>query len=80
MNRYTGAFTDGVEAVDDVIRVTVFRNYDLAIDVGWNASHLVMNGWHNRNRLFGYINVGKVHANLVHRWQTLHDGLSADMG
>ena len=80
MNRYAGALADGVEAVDDVIRVTVFRHHDLAIDVGWNAAHLVMNGRHNRNGLFRYIDVGKVHANLVHRWQTLHDGLSADVG
>ena len=80
MHRYARAFADGVQAVDDVIRIAILRHHDLTINVGRNTAHLIVNGWYHWNRLFGYIDVGKVNANLVNRRQALHDGLGADVG
>ena len=50
------------------------------MNIGRNTTHLIMNRGHNRNRFFGDIHISEVHTDLIDRWQTLHDGLSTDVG
>jgi len=52
---------------------------DLAVDVGGNAAHLVVDGRHHGDWLLGDVDVGKVVANLVHRGQALHDGVGTQV-
>ena len=50
------------------------------MNIGRNTAHLIMNGGYHWNRFFGDIHVSEVHADLIDRWQTFHDGLSTDVG
>jgi len=38
-----------------------------------------VNGWHNRNRLFGGVNVGELVADFENRWQALVDHIRTQM-
>ena len=74
VNADTGAFADCVQAIDHGI-VAAGRLCDhLAVNVGGNAAHLVVDGRHHRNGFFGDVHVGKVDANFVHRRQALVNG------
>jgi hypothetical protein len=53
---------------------------DLAVDVGRDAAHLVVDGRHHRDRFLGDVDVGEVVADLEHRGQALQDGLGAQVG
>ena len=52
---------------------------DLAVDVGGNAAHLVMDGGYNRDGFACDVDVGEVDTNLVHRWQTFVDGFGTQV-
>src|SRR3990167_6839142 len=74
-----GAFAHGVQAVDDLLRAVAVGGDDLAVDVGRDAAHLVVDGGHDRDRFARDVHVGEVHADLVHRRQALVDGLGAQV-
>ena len=80
VHAHARAFAHGVQAVDHFALVSRVLRDHLAVDVGGNATHLVMNGRHHRDRLTGDVHVGKVVTNLKHRRQALHDGLGAQVG
>ena len=67
VHAHARAFADRVEAVDHRVRVAVLRRHDLAVDVGRDAAHLVVDGRHHRDRLPGDVDVGEVVADLEHR-------------
>ena len=50
MHRHRRAFAHGVQALDDVVLAAV-PDHDLAVDVGPDAAHLVVDGGHHGDRL-----------------------------
>jgi hypothetical protein len=52
---------------------------DLAVDVGRDAAHLVVDGRDDRDRFLGRIDVGELVADLQDRRQALADGVRADV-
>ena len=80
VHAHTRAFAHGVQAGDHFALVGRVLRDHLAVDVGGNAAHLVVDGRHHRDRLTGDVYVGKVVTNLQHRRQALHDGLGAQVG
>src|SRR5574344_3081473 len=74
VHRHGSAFAHCVQAVDNVVLLAV-PGHHLAVDVGGNATHLIVNGRHHRDRFLGDVHVGEVVADLFHRRQTLADGL-----
>ena len=50
------------------------------MNVGWNTTHLVVNCWHNWNWILRYVHVSEVDTDLINRWQTLVDGVGAQVG
>ena len=79
MHRDAGAFADGVHAIDDFIVDAIFGRHHLAVDVGRNTTHLVVDGRHHRDRLLGRVDVGELVTDLQNRRQALLDGIGADM-
>ena len=79
MHTHARAFAHCVQPIDDHAFVLVVLRHNLAIDIGWNTTHLVVNRWHHRNGFFGDVHVGEIVTNLKHRWQTLHDGFYTQM-
>ena len=75
VHRHARTFAHGVEAIDHRVVVGGRLGDHLAVDVGGDTAHLVMDGRHHRDGLFGDVHVGKVVANFVNRGQALHDGL-----
>ena len=75
VHRHARAFTYRIQAIDHRIVVGGVLRDHLAMDVGRDAAHLVVDGGHHRDGLFGDVDIGKVVANLVHRRQSFHDGL-----
>ena len=67
MNANAGALADGVQTVNDLALVVGILNHHLAVDVGGNTAHLVVDCRNHRDRLFGDIHISKVMANLQHR-------------
>jgi len=53
--------------------------HHLAVYVGGNAAHLVVDGGHHWNGLAGDVDIGEVVADLVDRRQALHDGFCAQV-
>ena len=45
------------------------------MNIGRDATHLIMDGGDYRNGLFRDVNVGEIVANLKHGGQSLHDRL-----
>ena len=80
MHAHARAFTHCIQTIDYNALVASVLRHHLAVDIGRDATHLVMDGRHHRNRLFGDVDVGKVVANFEHRRQTLHDGFNAQVG
>ena len=78
MHRHGGAFADGVQATHHVVLLAVPGD-DLAVDVGRDAAHLVVDGGHDGNRLLGHVHVGEVVTDLLHRGQALADGVRAQV-
>src|SRR5690606_16430193 len=72
------AFADGVEAVDHT-RFTVLPGDDLPMDVGGDATHLIVNGRHDGNGILDRVDVGELDGDLANRGQTLHDGFGAQV-
>src|SRR5690606_11792940 len=72
------AFVDGVQAVDDA-GLAVDLGDHLTIDVRGNATHLIVNGGHDRDRILDGIDVGELDRDLADRGQTLHDGFGAQV-
>ena len=59
-----GAFADRVQPIHRLALVIGVLRDDLTMDIGRYATHLVMDSWHHRNRLFGDVHIGKVVADL----------------
>ncbi len=76
--RYRSAFAHGVQAIDHLVLCAIPSDH-LAVDVGGDAAHLVVDGGHDGDGLFGDIDVGKVVANLFHRGQALANGFGAQV-
>ena len=80
MHANARAFTHCIQTIDyNALVASVLRHY-LAVDIGRNTAHLVMDSGHHRNRFFGDVDVGKVVTNFEYRRQALHDGLNAQVG
>ena len=73
------AFADRIETVDDGAVVAVLRRHDLAVDVGRNAAHLVMDRRHHRDRLLDAVDVGELEGDLADRRQPLHDHVGSEV-
>mmetsp|Transcript_21674 Transcript_21674/g.84431 ORF Transcript_21674/g.84431 Transcript_21674/m.84431 type:complete len:640 (+) Transcript_21674:4098-6017(+) len=80
MHADAGAFAHRVEPVDNFVRVAVLRRDHLTVDVGRDATHLVVDGRHHGDRFLGDVDVGEVVTNLEHRRQALGDGVGAQVG
>src|SRR5690606_30591590 len=64
VNRSSCAFADGVQTID--CRGFAIGNADhLTIYIGGYAAHLVVYGWHNRNRILDGIDVGELDGNFT---------------
>ena len=79
MHRHAGAFAHGVKAVDNRVGDVTFARHHLTVDVGGNTAHLVVDGGHHGDGLFGDVDVGEVVTNFEHRRQALHDGLGTEV-
>src|SRR3990167_5318744 len=79
MHADAGAFADRIQAIDDAIVHIALGNDDLAIDVGGNTTHLVVDRGNNGNGLARDVHVGEVDANFVHRGQALVNGFCAQV-
>src|SRR5690606_38157568 len=66
-------FANGVQAVDHT-GFAIFPGHDLAVDVGGNPAHLVVNGGHNGNRVFDGIHVTELDGDFTNGRQTLLNG------
>jgi hypothetical protein len=51
----------------------------LAVDVGRDAAHLVVDGRHDGDRFLGRVDVGELVADFQDRGQALHDGVGAEV-
>lgn len=43
---------------------------DFSFVVGWNATHVVVDGWHHGSRLFGDIDIGEDFSCFGDTWQS----------
>ena len=59
VNRGASSFASGVEATDDLVFSFVVHGDDLALPVGWDTSHVVMDSWENWDWLLGDVNAGE---------------------
>ncbi len=75
-----GALAHRIQALDDLVGLSVLGRNDLAVDVGRYAAHLVMDRRHDRNGFLGDVDIGEVVPDLVHRGQPLHDRLCTKVG
>ena len=65
--------SDGVEARDDGVWISVAGRDHLAVDVGWDATHLIVDGWDDWDGLSDGIDVGKLEGDLSDGRQLLED-------
>ncbi len=65
MHAYAGAFTHGIQAADRGVVIAALGHHNLAVDVGRNAAHLVVNRRHHGDRLLGDVHVGEVVADFI---------------
>ena len=79
MHRHARAFAHSVQAVDHGLAAFAVGGDDLAVDVGRDTAHLVVDGGHDRDGFARDVHVGEVHTDLVHRRQALVDGLGAQV-
>ena len=79
MHAHAGAFAHCIQSIDHFTLVVRILGDDLPVDIGRDATHLVMDGGNYRDGFFGDVNVGKVMPDLEHGWQTLHDVSHADV-
>jgi len=73
MDRYTGAFADGIQAGNNGVWIATLWSNNLPVDIGGNAPHLIVNRWHDRDGLFDWIHVGELDCNLSDRGQLLQN-------
>src|SRR5690606_33689264 len=73
VHRRRGAFADGVQAVHRSGFAVGYAD-DLTIDVGGDATHLVVYGRHNRDRVLDGIDVGELDGDFADGRQALLDG------
>lgn len=59
VNRGASSLTSGVEPTDDLVFSFLVHGEDLALPVGWDTSHVVMDSWENWNWLLGDVNAGE---------------------
>ena len=79
VNADARAFTDRIQPLDNSVRVAARgcgRDH-LAVVIGRNATHLIMDRRHHRDRLADRIDVGKLDRNFANRRQPLHDRFGA---
>ena len=79
MHTDAGALAHRIQAVDHLVVPAIGLNHHLAVDIGGNAAHLVVDCGHHRYRFLGDVDIGKVMPDLKHRGQSLHDGVYAQM-
>lgn len=72
------AFAHRIEAVDRFL-VIARRAHHLAVDVGRDAAHLVVDRRHDGNRFLDAVDVRELQRDFADRRQTLHDRLGADV-
>ena len=76
---HAGAFADGVQAADHVGRVVALGNHHLTMIVGGDATHLIVDGGHDRDGFLDGIDVGELERDLADGRQTLEDLLGAQV-
>ena len=79
VHRHARALADRVEAVDDRIGLAVLRRDDLAVYVGRDAAHLVVDRRHHRDRLLDAVDVGELERDFADRRQPLQDHVGPEV-
>ena len=79
VHRHAGAFADRVQPFDHGIVVTVMRRNHLTVNIGGDATHLVVNRRHDRNRVANRIDIGELDRDLADRGQFLDDLVCAEV-
>ncbi|KAG0922825.1 hypothetical protein G6F31_019753 [Rhizopus arrhizus] len=78
VHRHRGAFADGVQAVDNLV-LAVFTREHLAVVVGRNAAHLIVDGRNDGDRFLDRVDVAELDGDFADRGQTLVDDVGAQV-
>ena len=75
MHRHTGGFANGHETWHNRIRIAAFFGQHFAVIVGWDAAHVVVNGWEHGDGLAAQIDARKNLGAFRDARQTLRQNL-----
>ena len=79
MDRDAGRFADREQAGDDAVRIAVLQGDDLAMIIGRDAAHIIVDRRNHRQRLAGQVDAGEDLAGLGDAGQPLVQDLGVDM-
>ena len=79
VNRNTRNLTSSVQAFNDHVIAIFILSQRLTTNIGRYATHHVVTGWNNRNRLFNRVSVSKSTRQLQDTWQLGIQGFFTQM-
>ncbi len=79
MHGYAGGFAYSHQAFDDRLRIIALLRNNLAIKVGRNSAHVVMNRWQNRNGFLRHIASGEDSRRLSNTRETFFNDLRSEV-
>jgi 16S rRNA C1402 (ribose-2'-O) methylase RsmI len=79
MDRHARRFPNRHEPRHDRFRIAVQLGDDLAMEIGRQAAHIVMNGRQHRDRLARHVDTGKDACGLADAGQPLMQDVGAKM-
>ena len=79
VDRDAGRLADREQAGHDRVGIAVLQRHDLAMIIGRDAAHIIMDGRHDRDRLAGQVDIGEDLRRLGDAGQALGEDLRVDM-